>query len=216
LDGSITPVTDATLTVYFDYTCNYSYRALHWLDAVLAARPDLHIHWATFSLKEVNRHEDEQPWLMADSPPSVSVFAQALAHAAREADFDRYHRAVFEAMQGEHKKLGEEELLALAAEAGVDPDRFTAERGRWVASVGGEHREAVGRWGVYGTPTLILDGAAAYLRLNERPASSDEGGALLDSLNGLATSQADLVELFRPAGEKPTPVTIELGRREGD
>ena len=77
-----------TLTVYFDYTCQYSYRAMHWLDRAREARPELTVHWATFSLKEVNREEDEPSWVTADSPPSIGVFAQALAHAAREADFD--------------------------------------------------------------------------------------------------------------------------------
>jgi predicted DsbA family dithiol-disulfide isomerase len=206
-------VADATVTVYYDYTCSYSYRALHWLDAVRSIRPDIEVRWMTFSLKEVNRHPDEQPWLMADSPPSVSVLAQALAHAARDADFDRYHRAVFEAMQGEGRKVGEDDLITFAAEAGVDAGAFAAERGRWVASVGAEHKEAVARWGVYGTPTLLLDGAASYLRLHEIP-SPDRGAALLDSLHAVATSDADLVELFRPAGPKPTPVTIELGRPE--
>jgi DSBA-like thioredoxin domain-containing protein len=207
-------VAGATLTVYCDYTCNYSFRALHWLDSVRSVRPDLDVHWATFSLKEVNRHEDEQPWLMAGSPPSVSVLAQALAHAARETDFDRYHRSVFESMQGEGRKIGERELLAFAAEAGVDTERFLSERERWVASVGAEHKEAIARWGVYGTPTVLLDGAAAYLRLHEVPSSPDSAAALLDSLQGLARSDADLVELFRPAGPKPTPVAIELGPSE--
>jgi predicted DsbA family dithiol-disulfide isomerase len=199
-----------TLTVYIDYTCQYSYRAMHWLDRAREARPELTVHWATFSLKEVNREEDEPSWVTADSPPSIGVFAQALAHAAREADFDRYHHTVFETMHGEHRKLGEEELLAIAAEAGVDVGRFMAERGRWTAFVGAEHREAVARYGAYGTPTVILDGAAAYLRLHEEPPSPKDAIALVDSLAGLAGSPADLVELFRPEGPKPTPVEIEL------
>ena len=198
-----------TLTVYFDYTCQYSYRAMHWLDRAREARPDLVVDWATFSLKEVNREEEEPSWVTADSPPSIGVFAQALAHAARDADFERYHRSVFDAMQGEHRKLGEEELLGFAAAAGVDVERFLAERGRWTAFVGAEHREAVARYGAYGTPTVILDGAAAYLRLHEEPPTTKEAIGLLDSLSGLAESPADLVELFRPSGPKPTPIQLE-------
>ena len=199
----------ATLTIYYDYTCRYSYRALHWMDLVRAARPILEIEWATFSLKEVNRSEDEPSYLTAESPPSVSVLAQALAQAAREADFDRYHRSVFEAMQGEERHLEEADLFAFAADAGVDIDRFTAERGKWVAYVGAEHREAAARWSVFGTPTLILDGAAAFVRLSDVPGSPGEAATLLDSLAGIATSAADLAEIFRPAGQKPTPIQIE-------
>jgi len=203
----------ATLTIYYDYTCQYSYRAMHWMDRVRAARPGLEIEWATFSLKEVNKTPDEVSYLTASSPPSVSVLAQALAHAAREADFDAYHRALFEAMQGEGRHVGDEELLEFARAAGVDVDAFDKDRGRWVASVGAEHKEAVARWGVYGTPTLILDGAAAFVRLREVPGS--DAASLLDSLGGIAGSSADLAEIFRPSGPKPTPIQIDKIGRDG-
>jgi predicted DsbA family dithiol-disulfide isomerase len=211
-EGSIGPMTNAragSITVYYDYTCRYSYRALHWLDLAREARPELEVRWATFSLKEVNRDPEEQPWVMATSPPSVSVFALALAHAAREGDFDRYHRTVFEAMHGEERKIGDEELLRFAGDAGVDPEIAASDRGRWVGSVGGEHRDAVARLGVYGTPTIIQGDSGTYLRLHEVPSSPDAAIGLLDALAGLAASTADLVELFRSGGLKPTPVPIE-------
>lgn len=217
-EGSIRSMTNATarsVTVYYDYTCRYSYRALHWLDLAREARPELEVTWATFSLKEVNRSPDEPPWVTANALPSVSVFALALGHAAREADFNRYHHAVFEAMHAQEVKLGDDELLAFAAEAGVDAERAAAERGRWVASVGAEHRDAVARLGVYGTPTIIQGDSGTYLRLHEVPGSSDDAISLLDSLAGVAASTADLVELFRPEGPKPTPVQIEGPSRDG-
>ena len=211
-DGSIRSMTNAIareITVFYDYTCRYSYRAMHWLDLARQARPELAVHWATFSLKEVNRHEDEPPWVMATSEPSVSVFALALGHAAREGDFDRYHRSVFEAMHGEERKIGDEELLQFAADAGVDPEKAAADRGRWVASVGGEHRDAVARLGVYGTPTIIQGDSGTYLRLHEVPPTPDAAIGLLDSLAGVAASTADLVELFRSQGPKPTPIQLD-------
>jgi hypothetical protein len=39
------------ITVYYDYTCRYSYRAMHWLDRVRTARPGFEVTWNTFSLK---------------------------------------------------------------------------------------------------------------------------------------------------------------------
>lgn len=200
-------MTRATLAVYYDYTCRYSYRALHWLDRVAAARPELVIEWRTFSLKEVNRPEDDPPYLRAGAEPSVSVLALALAHAAREADSSRYHHAVFEAMHGEERKLGEDDLIALAREAGVGE----FDRDRWTASVGAEHKEAVALHGVYGTPTLIFDGAGAYVRLTDFPESDEEALALIDSLSVVAAGRVNLVEVFRPEGRKPTLFQIELG-----
>jgi hypothetical protein len=191
------------LTVYFDFTCGYSYRAMHWLDLV----PDLRVEWRTFSLKEVNR-DPEESWLEATSPPSVSVFAQALAHAARAGDYDRYHHAVFEAMHGEHRRLSEEEFLQIAADAGADVDAFNRERGAWVARVRAEHYDAVERLGAYGTPTVVLEDAAAYVRLAEVPASEVEARTIVDGLRGLASSTANLVEVFRPEGPRPTPIHL--------
>ena len=201
-------MTRATLTIYFDYTCRYSYRALHWLDRVAAARPAMRIDWRTFSLKEVNRPDDVPPYLRAGAEPSVSVLALALAHAAREADFAGYHHTVFEAMHGEERKLGEEDLLAIAKEAGVTD----FDRDRWTTEVGAEHKEAVALRGVYGTPTLIFDGAGAYMRLTGFLESDDEALALLDSLAGVAAGRVNLVEVFSP--HEPSPPTIPLGKPE--
>src|SRR5688572_3010347 len=168
------------LTVYFDFTCGYSYRAMHWLALI----PDLAVEWRTFSLKEVNREPGES-WLEATSPPSVSVFAQALGHAARAGDYDRYHHAVFEAMHGEHRRLSEEEFLEIAAAAGADVDDFNRDRGAWVARVGAEHYDAVERLGAYGTPTVALEGAAAYVRLTEVPHNEADARTIVDGLRGL-------------------------------
>lgn len=199
------------LTVYYDYTCTYSYRAMLWLDRV----PGLAVHWRTFSLKEVNRKPDEPSFVEAGSPPSISILALALAHAVRESDFDGYHHAVFNAMHAEERRLSEGELLAIAAEAGFDADGFEAARGEWVARVGSEHREAVTRSGVYGTPTLILNGAGTYFRLGEVPGSETAAREILEHLSGLASSAATLVEMFRPQAAKPTPVSVELPSPKG-
>jgi predicted DsbA family dithiol-disulfide isomerase len=193
------------LDVYYDYTCTYSYRAMHWLDGV----PGIVVTWKTFSLKEVNRKPEEPSFVEAESPHSRSVFALALAHAAREADFDRYHRAVFEAMHAEERRLTEQDLLAMAASAGVDVEAFEASRAAWVARVGAEHRDAVARWGAYGTPTLILDDAAGYVQLAEVPGTEEAALDLLRALNGIASSPATLAEIFRPEAPKPTPIQIE-------
>lgn len=204
--------TNTSLIVYYDYTCRHSYRALHWLDRVREAEPGIALRWATFSLKEVNRAPEEPSWVTADAAPSISVLALALAHAARDAEFDRYHRTVFDAMQGEGRHVSEEDLFEIAGGAAVDVGAFRAERGAWVARVGDEHRDAVTRLHAYGTPTIVQGGASAYMRLVEVPATGDEAASLLTQLRAIAASKVDLLEVFRPAGEVPTPVVVELGR----
>ena len=182
------------LSVFYDYTCGYSYRFWRWLDAC-AAPLGLDVEWKAFSLREINR-DPGTPSLFDPSGSSVSVLALALAHAAREADFDRYHRDVFNAMHEEHRKVGPDDLLAIATGAGVDRDAFEAHRSRWTQSAGREHGEAVAGHGVFGTPTLILDGSAIFIRFSEIPS---EQGPLFEILQRVCSGYPQLIEIKRPS-----------------
>ncbi len=125
------------MNVFFDYTCPYSYRALPWIEAVVRGGVD--VSWRTFSLKEANRDRDSASPFDDPEISSISVVALALAQAAKEAEFDHYHRSVFNAIHDDGRRLDERELLALAAAAGVDVARFERERRRWLAAVAQDH-----------------------------------------------------------------------------
>ncbi|MGH9183334.1 MAG: DsbA family protein [Acidimicrobiales bacterium] len=184
------------MNCYYDYTCPYSYRAFQWLTRLEEVVPDLAVEWRTFALKEANR--DPHTPSPFDDPEisSVSVLALALAHAARRADFARYHARVFEAMQV--RRLGELDVLAVAADAGVDLDSFEEERPRWLRQVAEAHDRATSRWRVFGTPTLILDGdAAVFLKLAEVPARNDDE-EVWSALCVLARCHPELMEIKRP------------------
>ncbi len=184
--------------VFFDYTCPYSYRVLPWIEAVVRAGRDVAVCWRTFSLKEAN-HDQGTPSPFDDPEiSSISVLALALAHAARKAEFDRYHRSVFEAMHRDGRRLGEGELLALAAAAGVDVATFEQERPRWLAAVAQDHREGVARYGAFGTPTLVLDeGEVVFVKLSSTPQPGQELG-LWESLRTVAQCFPEFVEIKRP------------------
>ena len=144
------------VTCWYDYTCRYSYRALLWLERVARADADLDVHWATFSLREANREADARSVFEDPEISSHSVLALALAHAAREADFDAYHRGVFEAMHGDGGRVGPKGLLRIAERAGVDIAAFDRQRPRWLRAVAHEHADGVSRHGLFGTPTLEI------------------------------------------------------------
>lgn len=186
------------LSCFFDYTCPYSYRAFAWLNGAAAAGADIEVSWRTFSLREANREPDAPSPLEDDEIRSTSLLALALSHAAREGDFDRYHRAVFRAMQVEERHLEEADLLAMALEAGVDTAVFDRARPRWLAAVAADHRDAVSRFGVFGTPSFVLDGqAVVFVKLAALP----EAGRELDLWNSLCTLARcfpDLLEIKRP------------------
>lgn len=182
------------VTCYYDYTCPYSYRAFRWLTR-LQGVVDLDVAWATYSLKEANRPEGT-PSPLGDEPPSISVLALALAHAAREADFAGYHEATFAAMQD--RRVSQAELQELAASAGVSLADFDLNRRRWIASVVDEHAEATRRWRVFGTPSLVLDDhAVAFVKLAQLPEPAADP-QVWTSLCTLAYCHPELLEIKRP------------------
>ncbi len=149
--------------------------------------------WATYSLKEANRDAPSPSPLDDPEISSVSVLALALAHAARQADFDHYHQAVFDAMQV--RRLDQGDRLAAAADAGVDTAAFDLDRHQWLGYVAEEHGEAKAL-GVFGTPTLVFDDAVAFVKLAELP--PDDDVEIRHSLCVLARCRPELVEIKRP------------------
>jgi predicted DsbA family dithiol-disulfide isomerase len=191
------------VSCYFDYTCPYSYKALTWLRAARGGGADLEVAWRTFSLKEANRDPGTPSPFDDPGISSVSVLALALAHAARQAagpaDFDRYHLAVFQAMQVQRRRLDERALLELAGAAGVDVAAFDHDRARWLGAVAAEHRQAAGRLGVFGTPTLVLEGGAVIFIKLATPPAAGWAGELWQSLCTIARCHPELLEIKRPS-----------------
>lgn len=186
------------VSCFYDYTCPYSWRAHRWLRAAQHAGAEILVDWRTFALKEANR-QPEDPSAFADPTiRSISLLALALAHAARGVDFPQYHETVFAAMHEETRHLTEEDLLAIAADAGVDIGSFNRTRPEWLASVAAEHHDAHRRRGVFGTPTLAMaSGATAFVKLAEAP-EADQAVELWKAVCTLTACHPELLEIKCP------------------
>lgn len=148
------------MIVFYDYTCGDSHRLKLLLDQV-----GINPEWRTFSLKENKLEEGDSSLFEADEIESISVLALALAHAARESDFDRYHSEVFEAFHQEDHHVTPDELFSLA---GIKAAEFKRRQRDLAAKLAAEHRHAAQDLGVYGTPTVVLeDGSAFYVELEQ-------------------------------------------------
>ena len=188
------------LTIYYDYVCEDSHQVFRWLEKVTSQRPEMHLTWATFSLKELNRAPEEPSCFAADAPPSSSITALALAHAARQADFSLYHQLVFSALHEQGAQLSEEALFEWARQAGVDIDAFRAERPRWLQEVAHDHEYGRRHWGVRATPTLVVNArAVAMLKLAETPQPETRAVELLDRLGLMLIDFPELLTVKRPA-----------------
>ena len=168
--------------VYFDYTCPYSYAAAVWLRHVEATEYNVTTQWRPFIVKEVNRppSEGEPFWeheTAAQTRTGLAFIAgQAAARQGGDAA-DRFRLLLQEAFHVRHLDIREPGVLeALAQEACLDVARFEGDRRdtTLLSEVGRSHQEAVARYGVFGTPTLVFpNGCAVYLKLAEPPTKTE-------------------------------------------
>ncbi|MGH2811696.1 MAG: DsbA family protein, partial [Actinomycetota bacterium] len=127
-----------------------------------------------------------------------SVLALTVDHALRAHDVDRFRRQLFDTIHRDHLELEREDLLGMAAKAGLDVDEFLANQRRWLKEVAEEHREAERRWGAFGTPTLVFDDRdAVYLELSAVPESEQEAIEMWNSVVEVARDRPKLREVRR-------------------
>ncbi|MCL4394164.1 MAG: DsbA family protein [Chloroflexi bacterium] len=167
---------------------------------------ELQINWRYFSLEQVN--SDQGPdWKLWEQPADYRSRGRLAFHAAeaarrqgREA-FDRFHMALLKARHEQAKKIFEmQTLLDTAREAGLDLPRFEADLANpaLLEKLREDHTYAVEKYGVFGTPTLVLtDGRAAYLKM--KPAAPyEESVAVWHDLHRTIAQRPYVEEVKRP------------------
>lgn len=187
--------------VFFDYTCGYSNRARHWLNA-LNALEGLQASWRPFSLLEVHRTDDGPPvFERSEHADNVSLIALAVheAVAAAGGDLDAYRNRMFDAWHHEPGRLSTADIVSFGQAAGLDE----FEHDKAFAALAEDHAAAV-ELGVFGTPTLVYpDAGAAFVKLYATPAPERATG-LWATTRTLADSTEELAEWHRvsPAGDR--------------
>ncbi len=150
-----------TVAVFFDYTCGYSNRARHWLDAL----EDAEIDWRPFSLLEQNSRDDGTPVFeqaqYADNPSLIALAVHEQVRA-QGGDLHAYRRRMFAAWHEEPGRLSTQDIVDLGRDAGLRD--FGRDAG--FAALAAQHAEAA-KLGVFGTPTLAL---------GRRPGTAAVGG----------------------------------------
>ena len=200
-------VEDIEIEIFYDYNCPFVYRAAKMIEAVAASgeRP-LKVSWRYFSLTQVNHHPEnpDDRWTVWDAPESETVrgrLAFKTAEAARrQGRFDAFHRALLESRHGQRLDIERAEVVEkVAADAGLDVARFRADQVApdILERLARDHSEGRDRHGVFGTPTLVLPGGTAYLRLSQVL----EGAAavrVFDSVVATISGEPEVLEIKRP------------------
>lgn len=160
--------------ITWDYRCPFA-RIVHRhvVDGLLDGA-DWNVRFVPFSLGQVHIEEGEAPiW---DHPEDDSgLLALQAAVVIRDSDPERFpivHRALFEARHAEGAQLRDRAVLeGLLRGNGVDADAVFAEvaTGAPLAIVRDEHTAAAQDLDVWGVPTFLVDGRAAFVRLMDLP-----------------------------------------------
>jgi predicted DsbA family dithiol-disulfide isomerase len=161
-------------------------------------------------LEQVNSAEgpDWKLWEQPDTHRSRGRPAFQAAIAARnqgDAAFERFHLALLRAKHEEGRDHGRREtLLAVAAESGLDLERFERDLTdrSLLVRIGEDYSEAHDVHGVFGTPTFVFpNGAAAYLKMLPAP-PPEEALTVFHELVRTVRDRSYITEIKRP--KQPT------------
>lgn len=169
-------MTDFAVT--WDYRCPFARNANEHILAGLAAGADWDVTFVPFSLGQVHVEDGEAPIWERPEDDSGIVALQVgvwVRDNAPEA-FRAVHGALFRIRHDEGADLRDRDVLAkVLADHGVDAEAAFAavDDGSLLAQVRAEHDASVEDHDVWGVPTFIHAGAAAFVRLMDRP--GDDG-----------------------------------------
>jgi predicted DsbA family dithiol-disulfide isomerase len=206
------------LTVWYDYHCPYSHRAVEWL---LGLGPErVRPRFRPFPLEQVNRDASATEWRLWEQPldyvhylerqdrrPLHAFLATAVLEASEEPDVvDRFRLAIYRARFDDKADISDVDVLVrLAGDIGADARNLAgalADDASLTAARAGlatAWAEARATWEIFGVPTLQPDGEAPfYLRLERLVTGGQEAVALLDQVMGLRRVAPLVLELKLP------------------
>jgi predicted DsbA family dithiol-disulfide isomerase len=169
----------------------------------------LEIEWRYLSLEQINSKEGDD-WKIWEQPanyPMRSRWAFRGAEAARKQGkdaFERFHINMLAARHVDQKELTDERTVFEAAEkAGLDMDQFKSDfEAATIDKVGEDHQEGVGNYGIFGTPTIVIDGEhTGYLKMRPLPAD-EELGSTWKQVKDLIAGRPEIGEIKRPVAPK--------------
>jgi len=160
--------------ITWDYRCPFA-RIVHKhiVDGLLDGA-DWKVDFVPFSLGQVHVEEGEAPiWERPqDDTGILALQAAVVVRDTMPEQFPVVHRALFEARHAEGAQLRDEPVLRGLLEAnGVDPDPVFAEvaSGRPLELIRDEHTRVATELDVWGVPTFMASGRAAFVRLMDLP-----------------------------------------------
>jgi len=186
-------------SVNWDYRCPFA-RIVHrhLVDGLLDGA-DWDVTFVPFSLGQVHVDEGESPiWERPDDDTGLLALQAAVVVRDRDPDlFPSVHRAIFEARHADGAQIRDEVVLRPILEAhGVDADAVFAEvaTGKPLDIVRDEHTSSVEDLDVWGVPTFMAEGRAAFVRLMDLPTDAADARRSIERSVDLLTGWPGLNE----------------------
>ncbi len=187
-------------SVTYDYRCPFARNAHEHLVVALAAGADWDVDFAPFSLSQTHVEDGgtavwDDP---AKTPDLMAVEAGLVVRDRFPEQFPAVHIGLFTARHDQGLDLRHESVVRrVLVDAGVDDDAVFG-----VVAEGGPrdtfrkaHEDAVTNHQVFGVPTFILDGRAAFVRVMTRPGTdADTARTTIDAVLALFTDHPELNE----------------------
>lgn len=159
-------------------------------------------------MEQVNQKngEDWKIWDQPDDFKTRGLWALRASEAARNQGPDAFERFRLGLLIARHEKqeiksLAEPDVLIdFARQAGLDGERFQRDLHdrSLLDRIAADHTEAVTKYGVFGTPTMIFPGGqAAFLKMRPTPAKA-EAVAVFDDFIETAAHRPYIHEIKRP------------------
>ena len=194
-------VPSASFALTFDYRCPFARNLHEHVVEGLRAGGGWQVDFVPFSLNQAHVGEGELD-VWDDPRRAEDLLAMQVGIAVRDGwpeHFPRAHLALFAARHDRGMDLRDEQILrTVLKEVGLQPgDVFTrVSSGEALATFRREHEQAVAEHQVFGVPTLLANGQAAFIRIMDRPGGDPvRARATVERLLDLITGWPELNEL---------------------
>lgn len=183
--GGLTGGVTRSFALTFDYRCPYARIAHDHVVAGLRHGADWDVTFLPFSLGQAHVAEGE-PSVWERPEIDSGIVALQAAIAVRDTQPEQFldlHHALFEHRHGAAGGLrSRADLDPVLGAAGVDVDAVWLEvdSGRPLSTIEKEHTGYVGTHDVWGVPTFVVDEAAVFVRLLERPSDGATATATIE------------------------------------
>ena len=186
--------------VTFDYRCPFARNGHEHLVEGLKSGADWDVQFLPFSLTQ-NKVQEGEASVWDEPEKDSGLLALQLGIAIRDTQPDRFldaHLALFGIRHDQGKSQRDEAILReTLAGVGVDVDAAFAEvaTGLPLKTIQSEHERGVADHDVWGVPTFIADGQAAFVRVMDRPRDGlHEPVKVIERIVGLLSGWPELNE----------------------